>query len=282
MTVFADFRARRGTDRSLVHTDPPSPLDDAMGYAESHGSFVSAAMGDEALRGLLARGGRLPGGYATGFDERVVELPWLMAQRPGGRVLDAGSTLNHDHVLDRVLPEVESLCVAGLASEPQTFPERGISYVHADLRELPFRDGWFDTVCCISTIEHVGMDNSRYGDTSGRAPDPVAEQATALEELRRVVSPGGSVLLTVPYGRSEDHGWFRQFGADDLEELLDTVGPAQRELMIYAYGPDGWQVSSAEAAEELRYQDLGEDPVLPPDGAVAARGVACVRLRPGA
>ena len=83
--------------------------------------------------------------------------------------------------------------------------DRGISYLFSDLRHLPYADGYFDTVASISTLEHVGMDNVGYGADAPRADDPAKEMDLAIRELVRVLRPNGVLLVTVPYGRREDH-----------------------------------------------------------------------------
>jgi len=71
---------------------------------------------------------KLPGGYGAGANERIVEIPWVLARRPTGRVLDAGSSLNHVEYLDRLEPLVDELQIATLAFEGTAYPDRGISY----------------------------------------------------------------------------------------------------------------------------------------------------------
>src|SRR6201999_3832676 len=116
--------------------------------------------------------------------------------------LDAGSVFNGRTALTVTLPRVESLTIVTARPEPESFPEFGVSYVYADLRDLPFRDDWFDGVMCISTLEHVGMDNRIYGDPRPPAADPGAAVSTAMSELRRVLRPGGTLLVSVPYGEA--------------------------------------------------------------------------------
>jgi SAM-dependent methyltransferase len=209
----------------------------------------------------------------------VVEFPWLLGQGLGGRILDAGSTLNHPHIVEPCLETADSLTITTRTPEPTVFTDKGVSYVYADLRELPFRDGWFDNVVCASTIEHVGMDARIYGVDEPRSNDPAGEQRRALQELRRVIRPGGQLFLTVPFGRAEDHGWLRQFDADQLDNLIGSVAPTHQQTTIYSYSERGWQLSSRAEAAEASYWDVHDDPGPPADGAMAARAVACVSLR---
>jgi SAM-dependent methyltransferase len=221
-------------------------------------------------------GGALPAGYAIKLDERVVEFPWLLSMAPAGTVLDAGSTLNHAHVLDAFLPAIDALHIATLEPELRSFPERRVSYAYCDLRALPYRDELFDTLVSSSTLEHVGMDNERYGVAVARAEDPDAELRRALAEFRRVLRPGGRMLLTVPYGVAEDHGWMRQFDRAGVEALVRLAGARDTRVAVFAYGPQGWAASDLEAASQARFRDDARDTVA--DGAAAARAVACLAL----
>jgi len=238
---------------------------------------VSAALDSDKLLERFADARRLPRRYGVGLDERVVEYPWVLAQRPRGRVLDAGSALNHAHVLDRFLPATSALHVVTLAPEPVSFPERGVTYVYADLRDLPFPDDSFDAVVSISTLEHVGMDNSRYGAATPTGKDPRAALRAAVGELRRVLAPGGMFLVTAPYGRPEDHGWFRQFGPEDVDELVGLLGATDPRVAVYAHSSRGWRLSSLAAAANERYHALPDPPAYGRDQAAAARAVVCVR-----
>ena len=248
-------------------------------YGERHGRLLSWAMDSAEFEALLVGGVPLPDGYGVGLDERVIEYPWLHAQRPFGRLLDAGSTLNHEHIVERFQPEASWLCITTLRPEQAAYTERGISYVYADLRELPFRDGFFDTVICASTLEHVGMDNRRYGSEAAAASNPETEQAAALAELVRVTAPHGRLLLTIPYGRLEDHGWFRQYDEAALRGVLDGLDGVESSVTVYAYDIAGWRLDSLAGARGAEFKDYHADKSPAPDRAAAARAVACVRLR---
>jgi SAM-dependent methyltransferase len=258
------------------HPAPHTPWTES--YVSQQRELVGALLDSTEARALMETGDALPPGYGRGFDERVVEFPWLLARRPRGRVLDAGSSLNHEHILDRFQPLVDDLTITTLAPEERAFPLRGISYVYADFRDLPFRDALFDTIVSISSLEHVGMDNQFYGASDEGGRDPRGALEAALAELRRVLAPGGRLLVSVPYGAREDHGGFRQFDLDDVAHLVARSGLEQQRLDVYRYTAGGWERSDLGGAAGAVYRDFLADSSPVADLAAAARAIACIEL----
>jgi glycosyltransferase involved in cell wall biosynthesis/SAM-dependent methyltransferase len=227
---------------------------------------VEAAMGDPELLEAFRAGGPLPRELDPDVSERIVEWPWLLAQAPVGRLLDAGSTLNHAHVLHRIRPLVEGFDIVTLAPEARNFPEVGVSYLYADLRKLPLRDASYDTVACLSVLEHVGLDNSMYGAGAAAREQPQAAAKGAMRELRRVTRPGGVIAFTVPYGIPQDCGWVRQFDERGLRDLIAAASPAEAHISVFRLQPRGWERSDLRTARAARYAGW------------QASAVACVRL----
>jgi ubiquinone/menaquinone biosynthesis C-methylase UbiE len=64
----------------------------------------------------------------------------------------------------------------------------------ADLLSLPFPDNSISSLSCMHTLEHIGL--GRYGDTI----DPQAD-LKAVEEIKRVATPNGNLLIVVPIGQ---------------------------------------------------------------------------------
>ena len=138
--------------------------------------------------------GELPPGFGFRLDERIVEYPWLFSRLPAclGVLLDAGSVLNFDFVLAHPALAGKKLHICTLAAENECFWRNGISYLFEDLRRLPYRDGWFDWIISLSTLEHVGMDNSllyaagegeKNGGLSGRRPGTSPRAQTRRKRL---------------------------------------------------------------------------------------------------
>jgi SAM-dependent methyltransferase len=277
--VFAWIRRRR-VRSGLAHVAPLPPPPWEERYGALHKKLVSYLLDSRDVERIFANGEPLPSGYGIGLDERVVEYPWLFSQVRGGVVLDAGSTLNHEHVLDRFLTRIARLHIMTLAPERVSFPERGVSYVYGDLRDIPYQDGSFDVVAAISTLEHIGMDTRIYGVASAPSADPAAEVRKAVRELLRVLRREGTFLVTVPYGAREDHGWFRQLDRGDVDTLVSCAAPRRAAVSVYRYTRRGWQLSSLDEAAGVSYYDHHADRRIQPDRAAAARAVACLRFGP--
>lgn len=248
------------------------------GYDEAKDAALEDTLKSPDLLERFRSGRSLPRGFGFSLDERIVEIPWVVANLPStGSVLDAGSALNHPVILGRLMPHVASLTITTFTEE-ETNAELGPSYVTADLRSLPFEDESFETIVCVSTLDHVGMDNSAYGSPEPPSDDPDHEVALTMRELHRVLRPGGRLLVTVPYGRPEDHGWCRQFDEAGVEGISRSFGEAEPALQVYAHSRRGWQPSTLESASGATYRDPREHELLLGNCAFAAGAVACITL----
>ena len=194
-----------------------------------------------ALRRLLVR----PAGR---MRERIVEMPLViaaMSRVPAGRVADLGGAsstlaaqlvyLGHQvHVLD-------------LRCYPLQHPNLSAQTIDIFDCELP--DDYFDAISCISVIEHVGI--TRYGGQV--IPDG---DFKLIAELNRLCRPGGSVMLSAPYGRGHDpasdgapHG-YRIYDRERLARLLEHSDVQSLRFFVMQEGC--WVEQGQQAADDVR------------------------------
>ncbi|HXC98420.1 MAG TPA: methyltransferase domain-containing protein [Verrucomicrobiae bacterium] len=229
--------------------------------------------------------GELPPGYGFRLDERIVEYPWFFSRLPAGPgvLLDAGSILNFDFLLDHPSLKSKNLHICTLAPESDCFWQKGVSYLFDDLRRLPYRDGWFDWAVSISTLEHVGMDNTLlYTADAAKKEAQLRDHLRAVAELNRVLKPGGTLYISVPFGRAHNHGWLQIFDQSGIDAIVRAFDPASFTLDYFLYHPEGWRRSSASGAAEATFFDIHHSAGYDADFAASARAVCCLELKKSA
>jgi len=280
LASIAPHLRRRRSDRLVEQYVRAGRRPWSPGYSRFKDDFIGRVLDDPASMRAFRNSEALPEGFGARLDERVVEYPWVLARlRPAGWIMDAGSTFNTPLILDR--PEIRDhpLLVYTLGTDYVTLRPT-LSYLFGDLRETVLKDGLFKTIVCISTLEHIGfgLDYKRW---SAEHPYPEADRHSyrqALAEFRRLLSPGGQLLLTVPYGRYEDHGWLQQFDAAGVRAIKDAFGGSVQDETYYRYTAAGWQIASAAECDDERYFNIHAATGFAPDFAAAARAVACLEL----
>lgn len=126
-------------------------------------------------------------------DDCTREPAWtavgdILDRRPG-RVLEAGCGVpNWVHALGRRGHMAVGLDYASSCLRIGKSAEENLRLVQGDIRSLPFADDSFDYVISLGAVEH---------DVNG----PEA----ALRELRRVVSPSGYLMCSVPCLNAQRH-----------------------------------------------------------------------------
>ncbi|MFL6043642.1 MAG: class I SAM-dependent methyltransferase [Propionibacteriaceae bacterium] len=162
---------------------------------------------------LLGRRGRrmramLADDLQLGPGDRVLDVgcgPGRLAMIFAERVLPGGSV----HGID---PSPEMIKLATTRAQKDGIP---ISFQVAFAQQLPFPDATFDALSCTLALHHVAEDDQR----------------AAVEEMYRVLKPGGRLLIAEfqKSGRHRHSGprWLRRTGGEDMiNKALDLINAA--------------------------------------------------------
>ena len=92
---------------------------------------------------------------------------------------------------------------------------------------------------CSSRRSSTSAPTTRCTASTGEPDD--SGRSAALRELRRILKPSGSLLVTVPLGEPRDYGWFRQEDVRGWTHLFTDAGFFVEEQEAYELGEDGWR-----------------------------------------
>jgi len=228
---------------------------------------------------------RIPKNHGYRLDERIVEYPWIISnlKKEKSIFLDAGSTFNYEYLLDNEIIKSKEKYIYTFYPEPNIYNQKRISYIYGDLRELPFKNDFFEEIVCQSTIEHIDMDNSMYGyDLESTVITPSNksyEYLKVINELVRVLKKEGKLLLTFPYGKFENHGFFQQFDKEMVQQIITAMEEfGNYELQFFKYLPDGWIAAIQEDCDESESFNPHTQIGKKNDFAAHSRAICCLKF----
>lgn len=127
----------------------------------------------------------------TSFDRHYIYHPaWaarILAKTKPKFHVDISSSLSFCSIVSAFIP------VRFYDYRPANLKLSNLTTGSADLTNLQFKSNSISSLSCMHTVEHIGL--GRYGDPL----DPNGD-LKAINELKRVLAPGGSLLFVVPLG----------------------------------------------------------------------------------
>jgi len=130
----------------------------------------------------------------TGFDRHYIYHPaWaarIIKNNNPSKHIDISSTLHFCSILSAFIP------VDFYDYRPANLHLDNLKSLEGNLTSLPFESGTVESISCMHTVEHVGL--GRYGD-----PLQYDGDILAINELKRVLKVGGSLLFVVPLGAKD-------------------------------------------------------------------------------
>ena len=203
--------------------------------------------------------------YGENDTERCIEIPWAISCYKGEKkVLDIGYANAEGRYLDGLL-SLNIPQLYGIDIVRKDVNE--IISIMGDIRKTNLPNNFFDLVFCISTIEHIGWDNSIYDKKYCENND--LGDLKAVKEIHRITKKRGRIVLTVPYGKFHNYGWFIQYDDRRWDELIRASKCKELREDFFIYKEGGWYNSNKHDLKDVQYKD---------NNAPAAAGLVCVLL----
>jgi hypothetical protein len=196
--------------------------------------------------------------------ERAVEIPiafdFLARQQHKETILEVGNVLQYyENALS------DSLCIRYRRIVDKF--EVGCGVDNVDIIDLNPGEK-YQAIVSVSTVEHVGQSCSPLGQFGEQ--NKVADLEAPLKAIAKIydlLAIGGRALLTVPFGKLTDGGWYVQFSSDYLDLLVKTYDIPQEALSVgflkrVARGPGRsnpyqlWVETGAEELSNVCYEDI--------------------------
>jgi SAM-dependent methyltransferase len=216
----------------------------------------------EILDGTAIREKSIIKAFNTSYNERIIELPTvvealLRLDEEPSHILDVGNALNKKSIIRQIKDKkkrINFFTQSADKEEIHSFSDVA-SYNFGDAINLPFKDGLFSSITCVSTIEHVGFENKNYGienDKTLSTNKRLVKAQAVIDEIHRCLKVGGNFLLTVPVSASaktkikitgKDGSDYSIFSISDVYDLLNSFTISNKSF--FHATAKGWERSKS-------------------------------------
>ena len=181
-------------------------------------------------------------------SDRFIEYPWMLENitLKEGRLLDIGSTIGDN--LYHSLPKTMQIHCLNL--NDTSYKNKEIAFKQGDIRKTEYPDNYFDYITCISTLEHIGVEG-RYNSDN----DPDGD-TKAMKEIKRILKPEGTMLITVPYGIKDVLPINKLYNKSRINRLFNDVEIINQKFYKFSKSWGVWlNVTEEEAAKTNMLED---------------------------
>ncbi len=161
--------------------------------------------------------------------ERAVEVPvafnFLARRQEDVPILEIGNVLQH---YENGLSDAVGIRNRRIVDKFEV--GQGISNI--DVMDLDSQEK-YPTIISISTMEHVGQNcapSGQFGEASTLSD--LEAPLKAIAKIYDLLAEDGQALITVPFGKLMDGGWYVQFSPAYLDLLVSSYGVPREALTV--------------------------------------------------
>ncbi|PSB32071.1 hypothetical protein C7B69_07390 [filamentous cyanobacterium Phorm 46] len=150
--------------------------------------------------------------------ERAIEIPiafnFLATLEKKDKILEIGNTLSH----------YENSLSEYIGIRPRRIVDKfevALGVDNVDFMDIPSEEK-YDVIVSVSTVEHIGQGIEPSSQAYGEQIQirDIEAPLKAIAKIYDLLSVGGKALITVPFGKLIDFGWFIQFNQEYLDILV--------------------------------------------------------------
>ena len=180
------------------------------------------------------------------LDERIIEVPWIINElkKCNGNLLDVGSTLNFEYIL-KSFPQLKNIYINTLYPEKTNFNNKAINYLYEDICDNSLKEKYFDNISCISTLEHIGFDNSHYNyrnNSKKKIKFNKLRYLTALKEIKKLLKRKSNFFISFPFGKKKIYKNLQQFDSTDLKKIFKIFKNFKKKVIFHRYVDGKWRL----------------------------------------
>ena len=170
------------------------------------------------------------------LHSRCIEYPFAASNLGNAKcLLDVGSTKSGSVWISWL--ESLPIEVHSTDYDPPTIPFKNVIFHQQDIRQLDIDDNTFDKIFAVSVIEHIGLDNPQVV-ASAKPRVAMNGDLEAVHELKRVLRPGGELIMTLPFGKKEkliSNNTSRVYTNESLRKFSSLLSEVKLEYYEYQY-----------------------------------------------
>ena len=177
-------------------------------------------------------------------SDRYIEYPFAIRNLPAApaKILDVGSASTFFPLLLASFGYQTHAVDIRKYSILNRLSYENFTFHQGNIIKTSFPDNHFDAITAISTIEHIGF-SGRYGNIEDLSADK-----KALAEMKRILRPGGLLILTIPFGMAKVLRPFSKiYDAAIIKELIEGLLVEKEEYYLQD-SRDDWYACSKEEA----------------------------------
>ncbi len=197
---------------------------------------------------------------AANHGERVAEYTYiahLLRKIKPSAIMDVGCVMNNP-IVSEYVESKSDIYFLNPVFETVRYKKYGYFKMLLSEWNIPMT---FPFVTCLSTIEHIGFDNTRYGlnevDQGWDWPRCIQEVIGSIKMLLSMTEKGGTMVASCPYGCKEFVYLPPEVGVrtaqvlhhEHIQALQKEFG-SQLEIITLRLSETGWETSQPESLYE--------------------------------